>query len=208
MSTIRERRLIVPSVANFSVKHCNAPCSHSVHLQLYLLGFPCPTCMEHATDTHVQPSAVLHCPLVQVRTLAFVWARKFTTVQNAGCGHLHHAHCLRMGSDDAPMASCPSGCPRGTFPREAAIFDPPTPHIIVAWDGDKIDYVPIPAPQGGFAQSTPLRLTSDEVVTLIRNFLSSKGFALPGLFLRIHSRDATTEYGFGPHLCVWKLMCC
>ena len=113
-------------------------------------------------------------------------------MQNAGCGHLHHAHCLRIGNDDA---SCPSGCPRGTFPREAAIFDPPTPHIIVAWDGDKIDYVPIPA-QSGLAQSTPLRLTSDEAVSLIRKFLSSKGFALPGLFLRIHSRDALTEYDF------------
>jgi len=96
------------------------------------------------------------------------------------------------------------------FPREAAIFDLPTPHIIVAWDGDKIDYVPIPVPQGGFAQGALLRLTSDEVVSLIRNFLSSKGFALPGLFLRIHSRDAITEYDFVPYLpfgCVWKLMC-
>ena len=37
-----------------------------------LLGFPCPACMKHATDTHVQPSAVLHCPLIQVCTLAFV----------------------------------------------------------------------------------------------------------------------------------------
>ena len=119
-------------------------------------------------------------------------------MQNAGCGHLHHAHCLRLGKDDAPIASCPSGCPSGTFPREAAIFDRPTPHIIVAWDGDKIDYVPIPAPQGGFAQSAPLRLTSEEVVSLIRKFLSSKGFASPGLFLRIHLRDPVTEYDFVP----------
>jgi len=116
-----------------------------------------------------------------------------TTMQNAGCGHLHHAHCLRMGKDDASVASCPSGCSPGTFPREAAIFDRPTPHLIVAWDGNKIDYIPIP---GGLVQSAPLRLTSDEVVNLIRNFLSSKGFSIPGLFLRIHSRDATTEYDF------------
>jgi hypothetical protein len=94
------------------------------------------------------------------------------------------------------MASCPSGCPRGTFPREPVIFDRPTPHIVVAWDGDKIDYVPIPPPQGGFSQGVPLRLTSDEVVDLIRNFLSSKDFALPGLFMRIHYRDAMTEYDF------------
>jgi len=114
-------------------------------------------------------------------------------MQNAGCGHLHHAHCLGPGNNDRPMASCPSGCPRAMFPREPIIFDRPTPHIVVAWDGDKIDYVPIPAPRGGVAQSAPLRLTSDEVVDLIRNFLSGKGFALPGLFMRIHSRDATTE---------------
>jgi hypothetical protein len=115
-----------------------------------------------------------------------------------------------MGDGDSPMASCPSGCSPGTFPREAVIFDPPTPHLIVAWDGDKIDYVPIPAPQGGFPQSAPLQLTSDEVISLIREFLSSKGFALPGLFLRIHLRDAMTEYDFVPHLpsgYVCKLMC-
>jgi hypothetical protein len=112
-----------------------------------------------------------------------------------------------MGNDDASMASCPSGCPRSTFPREATIFDPPTPRIIVAWDGDKIDYVPIPA-QTGFTHSTPLRLTSDEVVDLIRKFLFSKGFALPGLFLRIHSRDPLTEYVL-PHNYpdALKLMC-
>ena len=97
-------------------------------------------------------------------------------------------------SDDASTTSCPSGCPSSKFPREAALFDP-TPRIIVAWDGDKIDYVPSPA-QSGLAQSPPLRLTSDEAVSLIRKFLSSKGFALPGLFLRIHSRDALTEYDF------------
>jgi len=116
-----------------------------------------------------------------------------TSMQNAGCGHLHHAHCIGTGNNDRLTASCPSGCPRAMFPREPVIFDRPTPHIVVAWDGDKIDYVPIPAPQGGVAQSAPLRLTSDEVVDLIRNFLSSKGFALPGLFMRIHSRDAMTE---------------
>jgi len=117
-----------------------------------------------------------------------------TSMQNAGCGHLHHAHCLRIGnnSDDTSLTSCPSGCPSSMFPREAALFDP-TPRIVVAWDGDKIDYVPVPA-QCGLAQSAPLRLTSDEAVSLIRQFLSSKGFAFPGLFLRIHSRDAVTEY--------------
>jgi hypothetical protein len=155
--------------------------------------------MKHATDsdTHVQPSTVLHCPLIQVRTLTFVdytpMQPPVTSMQNAGCGHLHHAHCLGTGNNDRLLASCPSGCPRTMFPREPVIFDRPTPHIVVAWDGDKIDYVPIPAPEGGFAQNAPLQLTSDEVTDLIRNFLSSKGFALPGLFMRIHSRDPMTE---------------
>src|SRR5258707_2676216 len=150
--------------------------------------------MKNATDTHVQPSEVLHCPLVQVcNFICHVNIPSCTTMQNAGCGHLHHAHCLRMGNDDAFVASCPSGCSPGSFPREAAIFDRPTPHLIVAWDGNKIDYIPIP---GGLVQSAPIRLASDEVVNLIRNFLSSKGFSLSGLFLRIHSRDATTEYDF------------
>jgi hypothetical protein len=114
-------------------------------------------------------------------------------LQNAGCGHLHHAHCFHMGKD-AATTSCPSGCARNLFPREAAIFDPPTPHIVVTWDGDKIDKILIPTPQGGFPQGMPLQLTSDEVVSLIQIFLTAKGFVLPGLSLRIHSRDAVAEY--------------
>jgi hypothetical protein len=98
-----------------------------------------------------------------------------------------------MGKDVA-TTGCPSGCPRNIFPGEAAVFNTPTPHIIVAWDGSKIDKVPIPAPREGFAKNKPQRLTTDEVVGLIRNFLTNKGFVLPGLSLRIHSRDAITEY--------------
>jgi len=97
-------------------------------------------------------------------------------------------------SKDAILVGCPSGCPRETFPRESVVFTTPTPHITVAWDGDKINKVSIPVPQGGFAQSGPLRLTSDEVVSLIRDFLSKEGFVFPGLSLRIHSRDPITEY--------------
>jgi hypothetical protein len=102
-------------------------------------------------------------------------------------------------SKDATVG-CPSGCPRDKFPREASVFDPPTPHIVVVWDGDKIDKIPIVAPQGEFAQSIPLKLTSDEVISLVQEFLSTKEFTLPSLSLRIHSRDASTEYVLRFHL--------
>jgi hypothetical protein len=95
---------------------------------------------------------------------------------------------------DAGTVGCPSGCPRTQFPREAAIFYPLSPHITVAWSGDKIDKVPVPLSHSGFARSGPLRLTSDEILSLIRDFLTSKGAVLPGLALRIHSRDPITEY--------------
>jgi hypothetical protein len=89
---------------------------------------------------------------------------------------------------------CPSGCLHDKFPREASVFDPSTPHIIVVWNGDKIDRIPVVAPHGDFTQSSPLELTSDEVISLVQGFLSGKGFTSPGLSLRIHSRDASTEY--------------
>jgi hypothetical protein len=100
-------------------------------------------------------------------------------------------------------AGCPSGCPHSKYPREAAVFDPPIPHIVVVWDGDKIDKIPIAVPQGGFAQSTPLQLKLDEVIELVQEFLSRRGFAVPGLSLRIHSRDPLTEYAC-LHFIVWR----
>lgn len=165
----------------------------------FFTGFPCSKCMQHATDNCLQPSAVLHCPLVQVLIFSGPCFEIFTPrrtlthlLQNAGCGHLHHAHCISKGT--AAAMGCPSGCPREKFPREAAGFDLPTPHIIVVWDGDKIDKIPIPAPQGNVARTTLLKLTSDEVIKLIQNFLTGKDFVYPGLSMRIHSRDAITEY--------------
>jgi len=97
-----------------------------------------------------------------------------------------------MGKD-APMG-CPSGCLRELFPREAVVFDTPKPHIIIVWDGDKIDKVPIPVTQETIAPSMRQRLASNKVLDLVRIFLSGKGVFLPGLSLRIHSRDPTTEY--------------
>lgn len=113
-------------------------------------------------------------------------------MQNAGCGHLHHAHCLGLRKSIL-IAGCASGCPRDKYPCEAAIFNLPTPHIIVVWDGDKINMVPVPIPEGGHERDTVLQLSTNDVVQLIRDFLSSKGFASPGLSLRIHSRDPTAE---------------
>jgi len=75
----------------FLGKALQRPCSHFVHSQL--LGFPCPACMKHATDTLLQPSAVLHCPLVQVRTLAFVWACK-SYAYTPPCRTLDVATCI------------------------------------------------------------------------------------------------------------------
>jgi hypothetical protein len=69
----------------------------------------------------------------------------------------------------------------------------PAPHLIVVWDGDKIDKVPIPMPEGHPDEGTLLRLTSDEIVGVVRDFLSSKEYSFPGLSLRIHSRDALIE---------------
>jgi hypothetical protein len=39
-------------------------------------------------------------------------------------------------------------------------------------------------------------LTSEEVVGLVQEFLSMKEFVLGGLSMRIHSRNALTEYFF------------
>jgi hypothetical protein len=64
-----------------------------------ILGFPCPPCMKHATDTQVQPSAVLHCPLVQVRTLAFRWT----------CNTPIHCHAERRMWPLAPRTLSPHG---------------------------------------------------------------------------------------------------
>jgi hypothetical protein len=97
-----------------------------------------------------------------------------------------------MGKD--ATLSCPSGCPRDLFPREAVVFDTPKPHIIIVWDGYKIDKLPIPITQENITLSMRQRLASNKVLDLVRSFLSDKGVLLPGLSLRIHSRDPATEY--------------
>ncbi|KAJ6568825.1 hypothetical protein B0H19DRAFT_687758 [Mycena capillaripes] len=135
------------------------------------LAFPCPGCLARAESNAEEPASVKFCPLVQ----------------NAGCGHLHHAHCV--GPRNSPAAaSCPSGCPIARFPREAIDFRILEPHVIIAWDGDKIDRIPVPLPTGDV-----VTLDTNAMISLVERFLQEHQFALPGLCLRVHFRDPVTE---------------
>lgn len=115
----------------------------------------------------------------------------FWRLQNAGCGHLHHAHCLGPRKDSVPVG-CPSGCPRGNIQREAVPFDQDCPSVIVVWDGDKIDRIPVP-PVYLQADNTMLNLRTDAVLSLVERFLIEKKVELDELSVRIHGRDAITE---------------
>jgi hypothetical protein len=77
-------------------------------------------------------------------------------------------------------------------------FDSTNPHLIVVWGGDKIDKVPVPVPDIPVreGEGNLVHLTSEEVVGLVQEFLSMKNFVLGGLSMRIHSRNALTEYFF------------
>lgn len=112
-----------------------------------------------------------------------------TPLQNAGCGHLHHAHCV-YADGGTVLTGCPSGCHR--VARELVVFDVRVPHITVLWDGDKIDKIPVPLVDA-FDGKTPSRLNVDKVVWLVEELLTRKGYAQPGLSLKIHSRDAISE---------------
>jgi hypothetical protein len=61
------------------------------------------------------------------------------------------------------------------------------------WDGDKIDKIPVPTPEGGFGTETGISLKSSEVAQFVEDFLTKKGFASPGLVLKIFSRNPVTE---------------
>ncbi|KAJ6627692.1 hypothetical protein B0H10DRAFT_1905503 [Mycena sp. CBHHK59/15] len=141
------------------------------------LAFPCPTCLAHAESAGAGLESVVFCPLVQ----------------NAGCGHLHHAHCLGARTDTS-AAGCPSGCPAEQFPREPAALDMRARHLVIAWDGDRIDRIDVPVwASAGVAGGNALRLTTDAVVTIVEDFLERQDFARPGLSLRIHFRDPVSE---------------
>ncbi|KAJ6599763.1 hypothetical protein DFH09DRAFT_626245 [Mycena vulgaris] len=137
------------------------------------LAFPCPTCLGRAESAGEEPASVLFCPLVQ----------------NTGCGHLHHAHCVGPRKVTS-AAGCPSGCAIQRFPREAADFATLEPHLIIAWDGDKIDKIPVSSPTEG---KPLLVLSTDQIIAIVETFLVDHQFARAGLSLRIHFRDPVTE---------------
>ncbi|KAJ7021307.1 hypothetical protein C8F04DRAFT_1141408 [Mycena alexandri] len=139
------------------------------------LAFPCPPCLARAENRGEEPASVRFCPLVQ----------------NASCGHLHHAHCV--GPRTASI-SCPSGCAVARFPREAADFQDFKPHLVLTWDGDKIDRIPIPFHMDGVSRVEATTIVStDAVMMLVESFLQDRGFVRSELLLRVHSRDAVTE---------------
>ncbi|KAG6886551.1 hypothetical protein C0992_003430 [Termitomyces sp. T32_za158] len=138
------------------------------------LAFPCPTCLEIVETFGMQPHDVVDCAIVK----------------NAGCGHMHHDHCL--GEKRDVSAVCPSGCPSSTVHREAVPFGQEVPSITVIWDGDKIEHVPVPPEFTGIAGQM-LYLNTEFVINLVGEYLRAKSVDLSELSLRIHARDPQTE---------------
>jgi hypothetical protein len=68
------------------------------------------------------------------------------------------------------------------------------PHLIVVWDGDKVDKIPVPSSTDG----SLITLSTEAVIALVETFLEERQSALPGLSLRVHFRDPVAE-------CVTKL---
>ncbi|KAJ7735835.1 hypothetical protein DFH07DRAFT_967025 [Mycena maculata] len=141
---------------------------------------PCPRCSASAQSLGSDPKSVVHCPLVQ----------------NAGCGHLHHAHRIGARRTRTPLG-CPTGCPTARFPREAAVFDRDDAHLTLAWDGEKVDRIPIfsASPSAGpSTRGSIITLTTEAVIALVERFFEQQGFTHPGLSLLIHFRDPVAEY--------------
>ncbi|KAJ7472963.1 hypothetical protein B0H11DRAFT_1345488 [Mycena galericulata] len=139
------------------------------------LGFPCPPCLGRAQKAEEGPASVLFCPLVK----------------NAGCGHLHHAHCIGPRHDTSAL-NCPSGCAAQRFPREAVDLGMSEPHLTIVWDGDRIDKIPITFYKNGVSRDS-ITLSTDATIEIVERFLEDHQFALAGLSLRIHFRDPMTE---------------
>ncbi|KAF7342761.1 putative bifunctional E2/E3 enzyme [Mycena sanguinolenta] len=141
------------------------------------LGFPCPSCLDLSLNAGETPDSVVFCPLVQ----------------NAGCNHLHHAHCIGARYDPRPL-SCPAGCPIHRFSREAADFSiaGSNPHLILVWDGDRIDKIPVHSSLY-ISDGDSVLLSTEAIISAVETFLDERGFALPGLSMRVHFRDARSE---------------
>ena len=90
------------------------------------------------------------------------------------------------------MVGCPSGCPIETVHRESLSFDRDisTPYILVVWDGDRFNKIPVLEPSNS---GHLLTLTTEAVVSLVEEFLMGQGVHLGGLSLRIHSRNPEAE---------------
>ncbi|KAG6918190.1 hypothetical protein DXG01_015978 [Tephrocybe rancida] len=138
------------------------------------LAFPCPSCLNEAQMNGIEPGAVVHCAIVK----------------NAGCGHLHHAHCL--GPMKAASSGCPSGCPSSSVHREAVPFDQDVPTITLVWDGDKIERLPIP-PNFTAALGSMQYLGTGAVISTVKSFLETKSLNLSALSLRIHARAPDSD---------------
>ncbi|KAG6844814.1 hypothetical protein H0H87_003481 [Tephrocybe sp. NHM501043] len=137
------------------------------------LAFPCPSCLKHAERKGIEPSAVVHCAIIQ----------------NAGCGHMHHAHCLGPKKD---VNGCPSGCSAATTHREPIPFDQDAPTITLVWDADRIERLPIPShflDVPGSMQNIP----TEVLVSIVESFLKTQSVDLNGLSLRLHGRDPNSE---------------
>ncbi|KAJ7827101.1 hypothetical protein B0H13DRAFT_2439813 [Mycena leptocephala] len=128
------------------------------------LAFPCPTCLARAETTGDEPASVPFCPLVQ----------------NAGCGHFHHAHCIGPRNSPFPRAAHPVA-PSLDFHARPSIFMYSSPNC-----------VPFPV------ADQAITLTTDAVIETVERFLQDHQFELSGLSLRIHFRDAFTS--------AWDLM--
>ncbi|KAK0202192.1 hypothetical protein DFS33DRAFT_1060450 [Desarmillaria ectypa] len=127
--------------------------------------------MKFAVENNVEPGDVLFCPLAQ----------------NVGCEHLHHHHCLRGMSSPG----CPSGCSVERYPREPTIFDTSERQIIIAYDGDRIERIPIPLTAGVI--DSVIQIPTNDIIGLVESFLSQKDYKHSGLSIRIHSRNPITE---------------
>ncbi|KIK54985.1 hypothetical protein GYMLUDRAFT_48188 [Collybiopsis luxurians FD-317 M1] len=149
------------------------------------LGFPCKLCESVGVD----PAEQVYCPLVS----------------NAGCGHLHHAHCLGLHlqvdstrSLTSKPVACPSGCPLAQFPFEQRIFGLRLPHVILVWDGpteQKIIYIPIPEhlyPSPPCSKAFKIDVSA--IVTIVREHLIAQEIVVPecGLTISVPRRDPTT----------------
>ncbi|KAJ7230547.1 hypothetical protein GGX14DRAFT_583780 [Mycena pura] len=73
--------------------------------------------------------------------------------------------------------------------REPTEFNAQEPHLTLVWSGDRVEKIPIlKAASGNF-----ITLSTDEVISIVQAFLTENDSRVPGLSLRIYSRDPVAE---------------